>query len=250
MGDNSDIVLPKPAYKVQQLDSIQLDEELSRILRHMIEGVLNVFNPSLRLRWYDWVERVSLMLAKYAPVIWFGRTFGMEIQSLAFRNAPGKSKLVLFILLDILWPLLVRRVDFFETLELFNLLIFLHKGQYPSIIHRLTNIALGPEQPDGQPAPSVDLEYMRRQLWWQAMTELALIAGPWLRKILCKAQGLVVANQKTVLKIGSLSTQDGYCLICQRQPAMRITFKKCNHLTCYYCFHQQRLDINACPVCK
>ena len=54
-----------------------------------------------------------------------------------------------------------------RLLNFLNLCIFLKKGQHPSLLFRLLNI-VPKQQEDVQQI--VDLEYMNRQLLWQAFT--------------------------------------------------------------------------------
>jgi peroxin-2 len=181
------------------------------------------------------------------PVLALGAGFGMQLQGLQY-SARSRLRVLGCLMVEhglagclASMPVLGRA---WEVASLLNYLAFLARGRYPSLAHRLLGVRLVPGDPDSLVRGQVDLEYMSRQLLWQALTEAALTVSPaWIGA----AWGRLRASAQRVRARAGQGAPRNACVGCSRpDPAMKRAFSGCGHTGCYYCFAQRA---GACPVC-
>jgi hypothetical protein len=254
---NSDDRLPQSRDKVLKSDALLLDDEMARIIEGWLAGVLGGIDPGLRVRYLGVIRAFSAVLAKLGPILVFRGTFGMQLQGLRFA-ALSKLRLLFYIAIEFLVPQLLRLANcppeaetIWDLATLLNHLFFLASGQHPSLPLRLAGLDMAADQPAGP--MSVDYEYMKRQLWWQALTETALLLTPLVRqawRYAHRATAIWRRMKSQTTKLVAMTDGTQLCVVCQRTPAMTRRLHGCQHIACYYCAESLDRIRMPCPKCQ
>ncbi|KAF8455817.1 Pex12 amino terminal region-domain-containing protein [Terfezia claveryi] len=207
-------VATKPAFRVGQLDTELLDEELLDLLKQQLWGGLKYFRPSLKDSFEPELMAI-LRLALFKLTIWDNNaTYGAALQNLKYVDArvgrmagfkaPSKTQKVLYGLITVggryfytrlnLWlqarsnpedesPVTRKLSDILEHLStlhsfatLVSFLLFLKNGHHRTILDRILRLRLA--APNHMVSREVSFEYLNRQLVWHAFTEFLLFILP------------------------------------------------------------------------
>ncbi|KAF8462560.1 Pex12 amino terminal region-domain-containing protein [Kalaharituber pfeilii] len=210
-------VATRPAFRVGQLDTELLDEELLDLLKQQLWGALKYFRPTLKETFEPELMAI-LRAALFKLTIWDNNaTYGAALQNLKYIDArsskggrdrpPTRSQKILYGLITVggrylyarlnLWllarsnpedetPLSKRLSDIFDHLTtihsfatLFSFLLFLKNGHHRTILDRVLRLRLA--APNHMVAREVSFEYLNRQLVWHAFTEFLLFILPVVR---------------------------------------------------------------------
>lgn len=254
--------------RVNQLDACELDDSISEILQHQFVAVfrpfqsifIHQFGPELKafVRFLLWRFSISTN----------GRsTFGQSMLSLSYDNGGSGNLSViqrsgLFVAMVMMewlqerseWLVskfpqlssLQRVLDYstttVKTLSLFNFVLFLISGHYPSLKERLLGLRMVPTSPQFIHQPSHS--YLTREILWHGFSEFVFFILPhfnlfslwnWVRR---------VSNAKT-------TTDNKLCAFCEGLPT-QAHLSSCGHMYCYYCL-QANLQADPkypCCVCN
>lgn len=255
--------LPQTKFRVNQLDALMLDDEISSIIKNWIGSALSLVDGRLKLNLDQIILWCAKVVCRYVPILMSGGTFAMDMQGLYYK---GHFALKLFyVILDSLLPVLQDRVqgdllNLMRLMSLANYLIFIRSGKYPTLLHRLLQLEMEPVSQNL--ASGVDFEFMHRQLVWQAMTEFSLVVVPWVKSSFAPGGILLPVKNTTTKVLMKLfkrkknvlhdSPRGQGCQLCHHQsPAMEKRLNSCGHMFCYYCITDWQLRNNLdCPVCS
>ncbi|KAI3935048.1 hypothetical protein MKW98_009967 [Papaver atlanticum] len=127
------------------------------------------------------------------------------------------------------WGMVRHLEGFYRAASFINLLIFLYKGWYRSLIERALKARLVYGSPNMNRA--VSFEYMNRQLVWNEFSEMLLLLLPLLNSSSIRKILLPFSKDKS-----SGSAEDvTACPICQANPTTPFLALPCEHRYCYYC---------------
>ncbi|XP_058463360.1 peroxisome biogenesis factor 2 [Malaya genurostris] len=255
--------------RVNQLDSIQLDNEIINILKVQIHNVLQNLPPGY---FSSLQPEINLLINS---VLWnysirkAHATFGQQMLSITYRkdqlhSTKLKSHYVLTVALGYLkeaaqfrltgCTFLQRIISLVEnTLTCLNLLNFFHflrSGRKPSLIDYI--LKLDHCSVDGAKRRTIGYSYMTRELIWAGFLELLGFTIPIInyhalkrriRNLLKIESGL---QSKKMIKLGV----DSKCVYCNE----RVTLPHhmgCGHVYCYYCLKGNLLADTGfqCNVC-
>lgn len=203
----------RPSFRVGQVDSELLDEELLDLLKTQIADGLKNLGSHLQ---DDWAAEISLGLRAllFKLTIWdHNATYGATLQNLQYSDARFKGEgfipasnwqKISFGILTIGarymwtkwedWTLNKYRgsgvsytVKLFSSLHgflgtihdmasLVNFLMFLVNGKYRTLVDRILRLRLVPR--NNRISREVSFEYLNRQLVWHAITEFLLFILP------------------------------------------------------------------------
>lgn len=204
----------KPAFRVGQVDSELLDEDLVQQLRDQVGEALKYLGTNLR---DDWSAEILLALRAilFKLTVWdHDATYGAALQNLKYTDArregpvltpPSRWQKSLYGLMTVAgkygwtkwenWlldhdngydepsPLVKRlsglttRITTVHSMAAFaSFLVFLLHGRYRTILDRVLRMRLAP--PTSQVNREVSFEYLNRQLVWHAFTEFLLFVLP------------------------------------------------------------------------
>ncbi|MCJ1401897.1 peroxisome assembly protein (Peroxin-2) [Xylographa trunciseda] len=204
----------RPAFRVGQVDSELLDEELLELLRAQVGEALKFFGSHLR---DDWSSEIlfGLRATLFKLSIWdHDASYGAALQNLRYTDArhkgsapraPAPWQKAIYGLVTVggryVWEKwetwLVEQEGGYEeptaTVRLYSrisslastthsiaafvsFLVFLVNGRYRTLLDRILRLRLAP--PVSQVSRQVSFEYLNRQLVWHAFTEFLLFLLP------------------------------------------------------------------------
>ncbi|KAI9669274.1 MAG: peroxisome assembly protein (Peroxin-2) [Trizodia sp. TS-e1964] len=222
----------RPAFRVGQVDSELLDEELLELLKSQVGDSLKYFSTHLR---EEWSAEINFFLRAilFKLTMWdHNATYGAALQNLRYTDARGQSSLYatpskwqkgLYGLFSVggryawaKWEDWIHKSSIYllsnisskiytsySVLSFASFLIFLINGRYRTLVDRVLRMRLMP--PPNQLSRQVSFEYLNRQLVWHAFTEFLLFILPlvgisrwrrWLSKGWRKARALTLSGEK------------------------------------------------------
>ncbi|XP_053683111.1 peroxisome biogenesis factor 2 [Sabethes cyaneus] len=255
--------------RVNQLDSIQLDNEIVNIIKGQIYNVLRNLPPGLLSKFQPEINLlVSSVLWNYSIRKSFA-TFGQQMLSINYDQAQlGSGKLgfhyALTVALDYLkemsqyrltgWTVLQHTIRWSENcltfLKLLNFFRFLRTGRKPSLVDYV--LRLDHRSIDGAKRRTIGYSYMTRELIWAGFMELLGFTIPIinyhavkrrLRNLLKLESGSQVARKIDL-------TVESKCVYCNERPTLP-HHMGCGHVFCYYCLKGNLLADAGfqCNVC-
>ncbi|XP_055529800.1 peroxisome biogenesis factor 2 [Wyeomyia smithii] len=255
--------------RVNQLDSIQLDNEIVNVIKEQIHNVLRNLPPGLLSSFQPEINIiVSSVLWNYSIRKSFA-SFGQQMLSITYeQDQLGANKLkahyALTVALDYLkemaqyrltgWTILQRIVSWSENcltlLKLLNFFRFLRSGRKPSLVDYI--LRLDHRSIDGAKRRTIGYSYMTRELIWAGFMELLGFTIPIINyhalkrrlRNLLKLEAGPQAVRKIQLDVNSK------CVYCNE----RVTLPHhmgCGHVFCYYCLKGNLLADEGfqCNVC-
>ncbi|KAI5780000.1 Pex12 amino terminal region-domain-containing protein [Geopyxis carbonaria] len=209
-------VKERPAFRVGQLDTELLDEELLDLLKGQLWGGLKYFRPALKEN-YEPELLLLLRAALFKLTIWdHNASYGAALQNLRYTDArksgtidhpPSAAQKGLYGLVTVGGRYLHSRLNLFllnhsgpgestklttklsklidmagsihSVLTLVSFTAFLLTGHYRTLLDRILRMRL--VTPDRTVSREVSFEYLNRQLVWHAFTEFLLFVLPLLR---------------------------------------------------------------------
>ncbi|RPB03147.1 hypothetical protein L873DRAFT_1732116 [Choiromyces venosus 120613-1] len=206
----------RPAFRVGQLDTELLDEELLELMKGQLWNGLKYFRPSLKES-YEPEFLLLLRAALFKLTIWdHNATYGAALQNLVYIDARSKgpidqpptalqkslyglvtvggrymfSRMNLFLLsrsnpedsspfTESLSNLVESLSTLHSGLTLLSFTAFLITGHYRTLLDRVLRMRL--VSPTRLVSREVSFEYLNRQLVWHAFTEFLLFILPLIR---------------------------------------------------------------------
>ncbi|KAI5813671.1 Pex12 amino terminal region-domain-containing protein [Pyronema omphalodes] len=204
----------RPAFRVGQLDTELLDEELLELLKGQLWGGLKYFRPSIKEN-YEPELLLLLRAALFKLTIWdHNATYGAALQNLRYTDArhtgpldvpPSRGQKSLYGLVTVGGRYLYQRLNLYllnnshsssnittrlsrlvdlagslhSALTLVSFTAFLVTGHYRTLLDRVLKMRL--VTPTRTVSREVSFEYLNRQLVWHAFTEFLLFILPLLK---------------------------------------------------------------------
>ncbi|KAH8700380.1 putative peroxisome biosynthesis protein, partial [Talaromyces proteolyticus] len=258
----------RPHFRVGQVDSELLDEELLGLLNGQIGEALKYYGSHIR---DDWASEIQLALRAllFKISIWdHNASYGAALQGLQYVDSRSKSLIpspptkwqkTLYGLFTVggryawekwenwlidhengyeeasdvrLFSRITNLVSTTHSVAAFaSFLIFLVNGRYRTLIDRVLRIRLAP--PSNQVSREVSFEYLNRQLVWHAFTEFLLFLLP-LVGISRWRRWVSRAWKKTVAAVKASSAEDG-----DKPSEKQGQFAFLPERTCAICYNDQ-----------
>lgn len=271
--------------RVDQLDSLELDDQLFAVLKSQLTGAFKYFERSRFLTfWTLEVDAIvkaalfSVLLLQNQPA-----TVGQSLVDLSMVDKSGKPLMkwklcsILLLLAGTEWfrerclvsalNSVVRdqiRAERFATITdgvirlagVFNFYAFITQNRYPSLLYRLFGIQLYYSKPPSMRQP--DYETLSRELLWTSFAEFLAFLLPiinssrsrsFFRNALRKLYGNQQMTGGSAVHERSLADYKT-CGICSRLPTQPHEIG-CRHVYCYYCIASNVLSDEKfeCPQC-
>lgn len=263
--------------RVNQVDAVQLDDEIYKVLRSQTDEITKYFAPGKIVKWRPEVD----VLVKY--LIWNyslktnSSSFGQRLLNLSYKNLDRRKAVLLFLFLSIPDYLRERLVNenfilerlpssyqrskykgyieqvdnFFHLLNFIWTFFFLHLGNQPRYAEKLLGIY---NQSSTMNKPrSIGYSYMTRELLWHGLIELFTISLPMIdfRRIqkMWNSLWLPKKKEKSIVVNCKLEA-NAICSYCS-QPPILPRWAGCPHVFCYYCLEAlfTIMDPYKCPIC-
>lgn len=255
--------------RVNQLDSIQLDNEIVNILKEQVYSVLRNLPPGLLSRFQPEINLLTSSALWNFSIRKKYATFGQQMLSISYeREQLGTGKLKAHYALTVALGYLKELVQFRLTgvtflqrmitvvencltcLNFINFFRFLRTGRKPSLVDYV--LRLDHRSIDGAKRRTIGYSYMTRELIWAGFMELLGFTVPIVNyhalkrrlRNLLKLESGAQEVKKIQLDTGSR------CAYCNE----RVTLPHhmgCGHVFCYYCLQGNLLADSGfqCNVC-
>ncbi|XP_055626804.1 peroxisome biogenesis factor 2-like [Toxorhynchites rutilus septentrionalis] len=255
--------------RVNQLDSIQLDNEIINILKNQIQHVLRNLPPGIVSRFQP-ETNFLLSSVLWSTSIWkSGATFGQQMLSITYgeeqlNSTKLKAHYFLTVALDYMKELAQFRftnVTFVQQLttvvencltclKFINFFRFLQSGRKPSLVDYILRI--DHRSIDGAKRRSIGYSYMTRELIWAGFMELLSFTIPIInyRALKRKMRSILKLENQSQLSRKVELNVNSKCVYCNE----RVTLPHhmgCGHVFCYYCLKGNLLADSGfqCNVC-
>ncbi|XP_017885408.1 peroxisome biogenesis factor 2 [Ceratina calcarata] len=238
--------------RVNQIDAVQLDEEIYKVLRNQARQVGKHLPIDQIDRWQPEVDAI-LKYFMWTFSLRDGKsTFGQQLLNLHYENVT-RAKSLLYLMLTIvpeyardklagnggnrnLGMLLDYVGDVMKLLEFVNLLVFLHRGTQPQVIEYLLGIAS--RSTTTHKPRNIGYSYMTRELLWHSLMELFTTGLPMINfhYLKCGLKKLFTRTRRDDLVRRFYPTMDAFtnCAYCDDTPILPV-HAGCQHVFCYYC---------------
>ncbi|KAK0078704.1 hypothetical protein PV325_002175 [Microctonus aethiopoides] len=260
--------------RINQLDALQLDEAILRILQNRVQDIAKLFTPGTIESWSPEIN------ATVRTLIWIfafskGKsTFGQRLLNLTYANLTTK-KAILFSFISVMTKYLEDKYmdpnrimnndrekmvkkylekisNVMHLLSFINLLMFLHRGIQPTILERILNISS--QSVTTSKPRNIGYSYITRELLWHGLVELFTIGLPminfhYLKRYLFKFWSK--PNKIIKNSITPTLTIHTKCPYCNESPVLP-RHSGCSHIYCYYCMmgHFTAAETFNCYECK
>ncbi|KAG4073624.1 hypothetical protein HA402_000848 [Bradysia odoriphaga] len=258
--------------RVNQLDALQLDDDITRIIRDQLAKSLQNLSPG---QFSNYQPELDLFLRS---AIWYCSirsnlsTFGQQLLFICYdKDQLTRSRMVLHYMVNVILKYLkdyanfrltsnrklqtsITWIDNALTVSTFlNFFRFLKTGKRPSLadyILRLDNISMY-----GNKRRDVGYAHMTRELIWGGFMELLGFTLPLINyhSVKRKLRNIVSFSKRNFgvqPERRPLMTVNTRCAYCNERPTLP-HHMGCSHIFCYYCL-QGNLTADAnfqCPIC-
>lgn len=280
---------PQPrVLRISQLDAFELDGALEQLVwsqfslcfQHFKPGLLTPFEPELKallqlLLWRFTVYSHSATAGQALLSVRYCNTTTSTSSSAARRSRPlnRQQKLGLMLcsvggrwLTERLHSLFLRvpadsrahtarRVlvlltGLAQAAGLLNFLLFLRRGNFPTLAERLLGAQVEFSRPQGP--RDVTFHYVNRELLWHGFADFFIFLLPLLNvwKVKAKVLSLFSSPLGSDDRLISEANSCKECAICGEWPTMPHSMG-CSHIFCYYCIKAHTMaDVYfTCPKC-
>uniref|UniRef100_A0A182QNH2 RING-type E3 ubiquitin transferase (cysteine targeting) n=1 Tax=Anopheles farauti TaxID=69004 RepID=A0A182QNH2_9DIPT len=255
--------------RVNQLDSIQLDNEITNLLRQQIQTILQVLPPGILSHLQPEVNFLLNSALWNFSIRTCYATFGQQMLSIAYERdqLPARKLALHYVLTTVLpyakencqyrltgWSRLQKLVQFVENaLVLFNLVNFfkfLRSGTRPSLVDCVLRINY--RSLDGAKRRNIGYSYMTRELVWAGFMELLGFTIPFvnyhaLKRKLRNMLRLETTHRQAERVELNVDTKCAYC----NERVILPHHMGCQHVFCYLCLKGNQLADAGfqCNVC-
>jgi len=265
--------------RITQLDAAELDYSLQDLIKSQFLKAAKY----LKWKWlvtYDAEINAALRLLVWKFTIDSSRaSVGQHLLQTQYGQDGGaltRSRSSLLALLSVLsgwlkdrWDLISARIVrkanihgeevgvFLKWLELTikvasvaNFMVFLLRGQYPSLVERLANVHHVPAA--RLQIRQVGYEYMARELIWHSFSEFLMFIIPLInfRRVTSTLSSFLSSSSSTPEVTSSLSPVHlDRCALCRKPPILPYHIG-CEHVFCYVCIAMEAAKDNQYPCAE
>lgn len=257
--------------RVNQLDALQFDKDILRILRDQLFSAIQSFSPSLVARFQPELE---LLLQS---AVWLGSvgrqlsTFGQQLLLICYdKDELTRSRLCLHFLLTVLpkyakdnaeqrfsgneWihTVLSWTENTLLVMSVINFFRFLKSGKKPTLIDFLLGIDFITLHSSRR--RDIGYSHITRELIWNGFMELLVVVVPLInyKKLQRHVKTLFFKDftRKSGDVIQPVMNLNTVCAYCEDRPTLP-HHMGCGHIFCYYCLRGNVMADSGflCPLC-
>ncbi|XP_046393297.1 peroxisome biogenesis factor 2 [Ischnura elegans] len=259
--------------RVEQLDAVDLDKEVTGVLKDQLLNIFKFSGNSFLASWEPELELfLKIMIWKFSVMKNYA-TFGHQLLGLKFGGKFNSRKawLLAFIMFGSKYlqsrsieianltssrsskDMVHKTTRYVEVsvhvLNLVNFLIFLRKGLYPTLAYRLLGLTIVPIEPGK--SRTIGYSYMTRELLWHGFAELLAFTLPLVNYHYLKRKiGSLIFTKEPVEAMDACLDHNTLCSLCEEPPILPYKIG-CPHIFCYYCIKAQMIADSQfeCNVC-
>lgn len=265
--------------RISQLDSLFLDNEAYSMIKNQLLSAVKYTGQGIVTKLEPEIDAfLQYVILKYTAQK--GRSsVGQQLLDIKYEDNVSTQKLRSYILLLVFGKWMRHRAGFltftatksesvknatsqfisvlemvYKTVQVINLLLFLQKGYYPSVLERLFGLRHTSSNPGK--ARILSYAYFTRELLWHGFAELLAFILPLInlqyfhsivRKLIPSSSE---DNSEASDDPGLTFVLQTTCVVCNSHPILPHGFG-CHHLACYYCIHSSYASDPSfsCPLC-
>ncbi|XP_034939149.1 peroxisome biogenesis factor 2 [Chelonus insularis] len=256
--------------RINQLDALQLDNEIDRIILSRTTEIFQYFMPKVIQSFHPELNAVLRTAIGVFSLSKNKSTFGQKLLDLNFLHL-SRTKATLFLIFSIFPKYLKDRyldenriteqkniqkyvekiINSLRILNLVNLLFFLNQAKYPTLVDRTLGITH--QNTVNHKARTIGYSYMTRELLWHGLLDLFSAGLPAINFHFLKQCYLTLRktkhnNNSSLVK--PLMKLDTTCPYCEEVPTLPY-HAGCQHIYCYYCLeaHFTATESFKCLAC-
>lgn len=266
--------------RISQLDAMFLDSEVYSLIKSQLVKCVRYFGHGFVTRMEPEIDAALKYIILRYTVQKARRSVGQQLLQVKFQEEVSYRKLGHYITVIVLVKWLKERSSFitsfisckdtikeavsqcinvleiaFQIIHVINLLVFLHRGLYPTVLERLfglRHVSSNPNIPR-----RISYAYFTRELLWHGFAELLgfilpLINIQYFHNVIKKFLPSLNENQNNPTQETDVDFFHGTtCVICNKPPVLPHGFG-CQHIACYFCIHSSYASgpTFSCPLCN
>lgn len=240
--------------RVHKLDSLLLDDELVQLFTEAFWKSFSLFDRQWHLQYTQLAKYVGTALLQGLSMWRFRMPFGATMLNLALAKSSSVKK-ILYVIAQVLVAYLQRSLRWERVMclaSLLNFVVFLYRGDNPTLVYRLLDLCLKVKTADAEHV--VETEFVRRQLLWQTLTEFALVLLPFIRRARLWSILPRIKSANTESSLSQLldsESRDKLCTTCKCDKiSLPCKLYPCGHVYCFVCVMLQVNEVGSCSLCR
>ena len=265
--------------RISQLDAMFLDSEVYSLIKSQLLKSVRYFGHGFVTKMEPEIDAaLKYIILKYT-VQKARRSVGQQLLQVNYQKGAPYRKLGHYIAVIVLVKWFKERGSFissvfsrkesvketvgecisileigFRIIHVINLLVFLHKGLYPTVLERLFGLRHVSSNPNT--SRRISYAYFTRELLWHGFAELLgfilpLINIQYFHNVIKKFLPSLNEDQNNTTQETDVKFFHGTtCVICNKPPVLPHGFG-CHHIACYFCIHSSYASdpTFSCPLC-
>lgn len=266
--------------RVSQLDAMLLDSEVYSLIKSQLLKSVKYFGHGFVARLEPEIDTLLKYIVLKYTVQKARKSVGQQLLQIKYQDSVSYLKLGRYITVIVLVNWLKERYGFltsivsrrvcvkeavgysinvleitFQVIHVVNLLVFLYRGFYPTVLERLFGLQHVSSNPNN--SRRISYAYFTRELLWHGFAELLgfilpLINVQYFHNVIKKFVPSLSENQDDSTQEADVNFIHGTtCVICNRPPVLPHSFG-CQHIACYFCIHSRYASDPSfsCPLCN
>lgn len=262
--------------RITQIDSKYLDSEVFLFLKEILTGAFAHSGQNFLVGLEPELEAALRAYLYHFTLGKANQTIGQQLLQVKYDGENSSSKVKYYYSSLILVPWLKQRITFltnfiktkrvrlafkhvmdlletvYATLDIANLLLFLVKGEYPTLVERIFNLKVISSK---NIIRKISFAYFTRELLWNGFADLfatilPLIPAKQFHNFICQFLPSFSNEHSRSHENRESGKQETVCLICNELAILPHKFG-CSHVACYYCIHYTlAAGSYRCPLCS
>lgn len=266
--------------RVSQLDAMLLDKEVYSLVKSQLVKSVKYFGHGFVTRMEPEIDALLKYIVLKYTVQKARRSVGQQLLQIKYQDSVSYRKLGRYIGVIVLVKWLTERYGFltsivsrkvsvreavgrcisvleiaFQVIHVVNLVVFLYRGLYPTVLERLFGLHHVSSNPNN--TRRISYAYFTRELLWHGFAELLgfilpLINVQYFHNVIKKFVPSLSENQGDSAQESNVEFVHGTtCVICNKPPVLPHGFG-CQHIACYFCIHSNYASDPSfsCPLCN
>lgn len=266
--------------RISQLDAMLLDKEVYSLIKSQLLKSVKYIGHGFVTRMEPEIDAVIKYIVLKYTVQMARRSVGQQLLQAKYQDSVSYRRLGSYINVIVLVNWLKERYGFltslvsrkdcvkeavgrcisvvevaYQVVHIVNLLVFLHKGLYPTILERVFGLQHVSANPNN--SRRISYAYFTRELLWHGFAELLgfilpLINVQYFHNAIKKLVPSLSEDQDDTAQQSDVNFLHGTtCVICNTLPVLPHGFG-CQHIACYFCIHSSYTSDPSfsCPLCN
>lgn len=266
--------------RISQLDAMLLDKEVYSLIKSQLIKSVKYFGHGFVTRLEPEIDAALKYVVLKYTIQKARRSVGQQLLQIKYQDSVSYRKLGHYVSVIVLVKWLKERYGFltaivthrvsvreavgqcisaleiaFQVMHVVNLLMFLYRGLYPTVLERLFGLCHVSSNPNN--SRRISYTYFTRELLWHGFAELLgfilpLINVQYFHNAIRKLLPSLSEEQDDSAQESNVNFEHSTtCVICNQPPVLPHGFG-CHHIACYFCIHSSYASdpSYSCPLCN